>query len=111
MSRSSQQPDYRSDVSSSYSVLRRSAGGDIVVDGGNSKFDGDGARAERLGKRGVGYVDVGVPPPAAAGAYDLVGTVGSFTPGQSIQLFGLAAVVWPGSFLASLSRLVSFVHQ
>jgi 6-phosphogluconate dehydrogenase len=34
--------------------------GDIVVDGGNSKFDGDGARAERLGQRGVGYVDVGV---------------------------------------------------
>ena len=34
--------------------------GDIVIDGGNSRFSGDPPRAERLGKRGIGYVDVGV---------------------------------------------------
>jgi 6-phosphogluconate dehydrogenase len=34
--------------------------GDIIVDGGNSKFDYDRPRAERLGKRGVGYIDCGV---------------------------------------------------
>jgi len=34
--------------------------GDIIVDGGNSKFDYDKPRAERLGARGVGYIDCGV---------------------------------------------------
>jgi 6-phosphogluconate dehydrogenase len=34
--------------------------GDIVIDGGNSKFTDDGPRAERLGKKGIGYLDVGV---------------------------------------------------
>ena len=34
--------------------------GDIIVDGGNSKFDNDGPRAERLGARGIGYLDCGV---------------------------------------------------
>jgi 6-phosphogluconate dehydrogenase len=34
--------------------------GDIVIDGGNSRFVNDPPRAERLGKRGVGYLDVGV---------------------------------------------------
>src|SRR5919204_85978 len=29
--------------------------GDIVIDGGNSRFSGDPPRAERLGKRGIGY--------------------------------------------------------
>jgi len=36
------------------------ADGDIVIDGGNSKFTYDLPRAERLGARGVGYLDVGV---------------------------------------------------
>ena len=36
------------------------APGDIVVDGGNSKYTEDGPRAERLGDRGIGYLDVGV---------------------------------------------------
>jgi 6-phosphogluconate dehydrogenase len=36
------------------------AAGDTVIDGGNSKFTDDGPRAERLGQRGVGYLDVGV---------------------------------------------------
>src|SRR5262245_30726580 len=34
--------------------------GDIVIDGGNSRFSDDGPRAERLGERGIGYLDVGV---------------------------------------------------
>lgn len=34
--------------------------GDIVVDGGNSRFTDDGPRAQRLAERGIGYVDAGV---------------------------------------------------
>ncbi len=34
--------------------------GDLVIDGGNSRFSDDGPRAERLAKSGIGYVDVGV---------------------------------------------------
>ncbi|HCT75338.1 MAG TPA: decarboxylating 6-phosphogluconate dehydrogenase [Micromonosporaceae bacterium] len=34
--------------------------GDVVIDGGNSRFSDDGPRAERLGKHGIGYLDVGV---------------------------------------------------
>jgi 6-phosphogluconate dehydrogenase len=34
--------------------------GDLIIDGGNSKFTNDAPRAERLGKRGVGYIDAGV---------------------------------------------------
>jgi 6-phosphogluconate dehydrogenase len=34
--------------------------GDIIIDGGNSKFDHDKPRAERLGARGIGYIDCGV---------------------------------------------------
>jgi 6-phosphogluconate dehydrogenase len=34
--------------------------GDVVIDGGNSKFTDDGPRAESLGKKGIGYMDVGV---------------------------------------------------
>jgi len=34
--------------------------GDILIDGGNSKFTEDGPRAERLAASGIGYVDVGV---------------------------------------------------
>jgi 6-phosphogluconate dehydrogenase len=34
--------------------------GDIVIDGGNSRFSDDGPRAERLAAGGVGYLDVGV---------------------------------------------------
>ncbi|WP_433536317.1 phosphogluconate dehydrogenase (NAD(+)-dependent, decarboxylating) [Micromonospora sp. CA-249363] len=34
--------------------------GDIIIDGGNSRFSDDAPRAERLNKRGIGYVDVGV---------------------------------------------------
>ena len=34
--------------------------GDVLIDGGNSKFTDDPPRAEKLGRRGVGYLDVGV---------------------------------------------------
>jgi 6-phosphogluconate dehydrogenase len=34
--------------------------GDIVVDGGNSRFSDDLPRAERLDTKGIGYVDAGV---------------------------------------------------
>jgi len=34
--------------------------GDILVDGGNSKYTEDGPRAVRLSERGIGYIDVGV---------------------------------------------------
>ncbi|MFY1658326.1 phosphogluconate dehydrogenase (NAD(+)-dependent, decarboxylating) [Micromonospora sp. WMMD1274] len=34
--------------------------GDIIIDGGNSRFSDDAPRAERLNEQGVGYIDVGV---------------------------------------------------
>jgi 6-phosphogluconate dehydrogenase len=34
--------------------------GDIIIDGGNSKFTDDKPRAARLAPRGIGYIDVGV---------------------------------------------------
>ncbi|HEY7175770.1 MAG TPA: decarboxylating 6-phosphogluconate dehydrogenase, partial [Micromonosporaceae bacterium] len=34
--------------------------GDLIIDGGNSKFTDDGPRAQRLASRGIGYVDCGV---------------------------------------------------
>ncbi|GGJ88169.1 6-phosphogluconate dehydrogenase [Pilimelia anulata] len=36
------------------------AEGDIVIDGGNSRFSDDGPRAEKLAKKGIGYLDCGV---------------------------------------------------
>ena len=36
------------------------AAGDLVVDGGNSHFQDDAARAARLAERQIGYLDVGV---------------------------------------------------
>src|SRR5256714_10125302 len=34
--------------------------GDIVIDGGNSRFSDDPPRAKRLAEHGIGYLDVGV---------------------------------------------------
>jgi 6-phosphogluconate dehydrogenase len=34
--------------------------GDLIIDGGNSRFSDDGPRAERLHQQGIGYLDVGV---------------------------------------------------
>jgi 6-phosphogluconate dehydrogenase len=34
--------------------------GDVIIDGGNSKFSDDTPRAERLAPRGIGYMDCGV---------------------------------------------------
>ena len=36
------------------------AEGDLVIDGGNSRFSDDGPNAELLGTKGVGYLDCGV---------------------------------------------------
>jgi 6-phosphogluconate dehydrogenase len=36
------------------------AAGDVVIDGGNSKFTDDRPRAERLATKGIGYLDCGV---------------------------------------------------
>ena len=41
-------------------VADQLAAGDLVIDGGNSSFVHDRPRAERLGPRGIGYLDVGV---------------------------------------------------
>jgi 6-phosphogluconate dehydrogenase len=41
-------------------VAQLLSSGDIVIDGGNSRFSDDPPRAERLGKRGIGYIDCGV---------------------------------------------------
>ncbi|WP_371828334.1 phosphogluconate dehydrogenase (NAD(+)-dependent, decarboxylating) [Rhodococcoides fascians] len=34
--------------------------GDLVIDGGNSRFTDDGPNAELLAKKGIGYIDAGV---------------------------------------------------
>jgi 6-phosphogluconate dehydrogenase len=34
--------------------------GDVIIDGGNSRFSDDGPRAQRLAEHGIGYLDVGV---------------------------------------------------
>ena len=34
--------------------------GDLIIDGGNSKFTDDKPRAERLATKGIGYMDAGV---------------------------------------------------
>jgi 6-phosphogluconate dehydrogenase len=34
--------------------------GDIIIDGGNSRFSDDGPRAEKLATFGIGYIDAGV---------------------------------------------------
>jgi 6-phosphogluconate dehydrogenase len=36
------------------------AAGDLIVDGGNSRYIDDGPRAQRLAHQGIGYLDVGV---------------------------------------------------
>ncbi|GGM51250.1 6-phosphogluconate dehydrogenase Gnd [Micromonospora sonchi] len=36
------------------------AEGDLIIDGGNSRFSDDAPRAQRLDERGIGYLDVGV---------------------------------------------------
>ena len=41
-------------------VAEQLSPGDLIIDGGNSPFHADRPRAERLGARGLGYLDVGV---------------------------------------------------
>jgi 6-phosphogluconate dehydrogenase len=42
------------------SLMPLLSAGDVVVDGGNSRFTDDGPRAARLAEHGIGYLDVGV---------------------------------------------------
>jgi 6-phosphogluconate dehydrogenase len=41
-------------------VAKHLEAGDLIIDGGNSRYSSDAPRAARLGERGIGYVDVGV---------------------------------------------------
>ena len=41
-------------------LAERLARGDLVIDGGNSRFSDDAPNAELLGAKGVGYLDCGV---------------------------------------------------
>ena len=54
--------------------------GDLVVDGGNSRFSDDAEHAGMLGERGIGYVDVGVS-----------GGVWGFREGYALMVGGAAA--------------------
>ncbi|QCB49472.1 decarboxylating 6-phosphogluconate dehydrogenase [Rhodococcus sp. PAMC28707] len=47
----------RSTIASLSEVLDK---GDLVIDGGNSRFTDDAANAERLAAKGIGYIDAGV---------------------------------------------------
>jgi 6-phosphogluconate dehydrogenase len=41
-------------------VAKHLEAGDLIIDGGNSRYTSDAPRAARLGERGIGYVDAGV---------------------------------------------------
>ena len=41
-------------------VAKHLEAGDLIIDGGNSRYSSDAPRAARLHERGIGYVDVGV---------------------------------------------------
>ncbi|GAB3995264.1 hypothetical protein GCM10029992_12060 [Glycomyces albus] len=56
--------------------------GDVVVDGGNSRFTDDEANAAVLAHRGIGYVDVGVS-----------GGVWGFSEGYALMVGGSEADV------------------
>ncbi|GAA2844457.1 6-phosphogluconate dehydrogenase [Actinoplanes cyaneus] len=56
--------------------------GDIIIDGGNSKFTDDGPRAERLKPKGIHYLDVGVS-----------GGIWGFTNGYALMVGGDEEIV------------------
>ncbi|GIF11532.1 phosphogluconate dehydrogenase (NAD(+)-dependent, decarboxylating) [Actinoplanes teichomyceticus] len=56
--------------------------GDIIIDGGNSKFTDDKPRAERLKPKGIHYLDVGVS-----------GGIWGFTNGYALMVGGDAEIV------------------
>jgi 6-phosphogluconate dehydrogenase len=56
--------------------------GDIIIDGGNSKFTDDAARAERLKPKGISYLDCGVS-----------GGIWGITNGYALMVGGDAATV------------------
>lgn len=61
--------------------------GDVVVDGGNSRFDDSIERAERLAPRGIGFVDAGV----SGGVWGLEAGYALMVGGDE----GPVARVWP----------------
>ncbi len=67
--------------------------GDIVVDGGNSRWTADRPRADRLAARGIGYVDCGV----SGGVWGAENGYGLMVGGED----GHVAAIWPA--LAALA--------
>jgi 6-phosphogluconate dehydrogenase len=62
--------------------------GDLIIDGGNSRFSDDGPRAERLGKLGIGYMDVGV----SGGVWGLENGYALMVGGDAEQVARLAPI-------------------
>ena len=56
--------------------------GDLVIEGGNSHFTEDGARAAALAERGIGYLDVGV----SGGVWGLANGYGLMVGGQAVHV-------------------------
>ena len=56
--------------------------GDLVIEGGNSHFTEDGARAAVLAERGIGYLDAGV----SGGVWGLVNGYGLMVGGQAAHV-------------------------
>src|SRR5262249_6024572 len=63
--------------------------GDILIDGGNSRFSDDPPRAKRLAEHGIGYLDVGVSGGVwgLANGYALVGGGGGAHVAQVMPIF------------------------
>lgn len=57
-------------------------GGDLVIDGGNSRFSDDEQHAAALGERGIGYVDCGV----SGGVWGLKEGYGLMVGGEAIDV-------------------------
>jgi 6-phosphogluconate dehydrogenase len=62
--------------------------GDLIIDGGNSRFSEDAPRAERLGKLGIGYMDVGV----SGGVWGLENGYALMVGGDAEQVARLAPI-------------------
>ncbi|MEH1124604.1 phosphogluconate dehydrogenase (NAD(+)-dependent, decarboxylating) [Micromonospora sp. CPCC 206061] len=62
--------------------------GDLIIDGGNSRFSDDAPRAERLSKLGVGYMDVGV----SGGVWGLENGYALMVGGDAEQVARLAPI-------------------
>jgi 6-phosphogluconate dehydrogenase len=62
--------------------------GDLIIDGGNSRFSEDAPRAERLSKLGIGYMDVGV----SGGVWGLENGYALMVGGDAEQVARLAPI-------------------